>query len=206
MCFLCHVSLILTRADLVECINGDHYNGKVMTVDESFVKLQSEITGVLTLPREKVSSIHFGAQPKGIPTVGKTNRIAAPGEILQRVEKEPGATAGESKSSIDPKAIQQVENEFLAGATPEAQAMFRDTVQGFMSGKLSLQDLRGQASSALKQLQDLEKDLGEDDATSLLGGYAGILEIFLKETSPKEAPPSGPTPAQKPAPIGDSGK
>src|ERR1043166_8332516 len=102
--FLCAANLFLSRGDLVECINGDRYNGKVVSVDESSVKVQSEITGVLTLPRAKVSSIHFGASPKMKASTESTNQTASPAEVLRKIEKDVAEATGETKpkEAIDP--------------------------------------------------------------------------------------------------------
>lgn len=182
----------LLRADVVECLNGDRYNGKLLSVDEKSVKLESEVTGVMTLPRAKVSSIHFGAVERRTETLTKVPSAA---DIIRKLDpdaKPNSTTKDPTKAELDPKAVEQVQNEFLAGASPEAQAMFKNMVQGLMSGSLNMQDLRGQAKSALDQLKDLEKDLDEDETSALLGSYVGILQNFLKETAKAIPEPAKP--------------
>lgn len=165
----------LTRADVVECENGDRYNGKVLLVDEHNVKVQNEITGILTIPRAKVSTITFGAaaarRPVAAATAPKTNALPA-------------------------SAIEQVQNQFLSEATPEANQMFQDMVRDLLSGKMGVEELRAKAQSTLKDLNDVQKDLGDDETAALLGSYASILENFLKagQTAPK---PAAPKPADK---------
>jgi hypothetical protein len=181
----------VSRADLVECVNGDRFNGTVLSLDEKSIKLESEITGIMTLPREKVSTIHLGVQGKAVPASSSTNRVVGAADIL-RILTEPRAGAkAEASGKVDPKAVEQVENEFLAGTTPETQAMFKEMLQGLMSGTLNMQGLRGQAKSALEQLKDLQKDFDEDEGGQLLGNYATILENFLKEATnaPAQTPP-----------------
>jgi hypothetical protein len=147
-------AVALGRADVVECENGDRYNGKVLLVDAQNVRLQNEITGTLTIPREKVASITFGAAGRRVPSA-KTNAVPA------------GA------------AIEQVQNQFLSEATPEATQMYQEMVRDLLSGKLGVNDLRAKAQGTLKELNDLKSDLGDDDAAALLGSYAAILQNFV---------------------------
>src|SRR6185369_16259067 len=73
-------AILAVRSDVVECQNGDRYNGKVLTVDEKTVKLTNEITGVLNIPRAKVAMISFGnaKSPKtaAVATPTKTNILS----------------------------------------------------------------------------------------------------------------------------------
>jgi hypothetical protein len=79
--------------------------------------------------------------------------------------------------------LQQVEAQFLNDASPEARAKFNELMGGFLSGKLSVNDIRAQAQTTADQVRSLRKDLGED-AGSLIDGYLSILDTFLKETAP----------------------
>ena len=149
----CLVS-VLARGDVIECENGDRYNGKVLLVDEQVVRVQNEITGALVIPRAKVVSITFGAaRPKA--AAAKTNAVSA-------------ATA-----------VEQVQNQFLGDATPEATQMYQEMVRDLLSGKLGVNEVRVKAQGTLKELNDLKADLGDDDAAALLGSYAAILQNFL---------------------------
>lgn len=164
----------LLRADVVECENGDRYNGKVLLVDERNVKLQNEIAGVLTIPRAKVSAITFGnPKPKAVAVApARTNAVS-------------------STATID-----QIQNQFLGDATPEAKQMYQEMVRDLLSGKLSANDVRTKAQSALKELNDLQSGLGDEDASALLGSYAAILENFL-QASAADAPAKQPVPIRK---------
>jgi hypothetical protein len=157
----------LTFADVIECENGDRYNGKVLLVDEHSVKLQNEITGVLTIPRSKVASITFRTQ---------ASKAAATNAVVSATATAPAA---------DPaaRAIEQVQEQFLSGAGPEANQMFQDMVRDLLSGKLGVEDVRAQAQTTLKELNDLQADLGDDDAAMLLGSYAAILQNFLNSAT-----------------------
>src|SRR6266478_4746406 len=65
------------RADQVEMQNGDHYAGKVLALNTNTVVLQSEVLGLVNLPREKVANIALGTvmatnvARSGAPIVGK---------------------------------------------------------------------------------------------------------------------------------------
>ena len=66
-------------------------------------------------------------------------------------------------------------------ATPSVQKYFTDTVAGLATGKINVQDLRKQAISVRKQIDDLEKDLGPE-AKAALAPYSGILDHFIRES------------------------
>ncbi len=155
------------QADQLNLTNGDRYVGTIELVNAKEVHLQSEVVGLLKVPRAKVTSIYFGTNA---PTAAVAAAVVA-------VKKE------EAKTEFDPKVIEQVQQQFLGTATPEANDMFNDMVKGLASGKLSVEDLRKQASDALKELRDLQSDGGEDAAEedALLSSYVGILERFVKQ-------------------------
>ena len=52
-------------ADVVELSNGDTLSGKVIAVDEKTVKIQNDVLGEITLPREKVAALILGERPRG---------------------------------------------------------------------------------------------------------------------------------------------
>ena len=176
------ISVLRVQADIVECENGDRYNGKVVLVDEHSVKLTNEITGLLTIPRAKVSTISFGkAKAARTPaSAGVSTNIVLPGAPLK----------------FDANAIQQVQNQILGDAGPEATLMYLEMLRILMSGKMDLGDLRNQAQSALKDLKELQKDLGDDDSAALLGSYASILQNFINQAPVKPVTP-GAAPAKK---------
>jgi hypothetical protein len=168
-----------TRADVLNLVNGDRYVGSVQLVNEKEVEWKSETLGTIKIAREKVVSIFFG-----------TNQPAAkaPEKANASVETAP---------QFDPKAIEKVQEDFLATATPEANAMFGDLVRGLSTGKLSIDDLRAQARDALKELRELQAQTGDDDSgdNPLLAGYVGILEKFINsgpaaKTAPKKTKPA----------------
>ena len=172
--------LCATRADLIECDNGDKYNGKVLSMDEKTVKLQNEITGTLTIPRNRIVAISFRPGQSAPVAKASTNSPAlAPGKGIK----------------IDPSAVDRVQGELLATATPEANQMFQEMIRGLQTGQLNLGDIRTQAETTLKELRAAQKELGDDDLAGLLDSYSAILENFIRQ-----APAAGArTPAIKPA-------
>jgi hypothetical protein len=171
------VSAVFARCilgDVVECENGDRYNGKVLLVDEQNVKLQNEIAGVLNIPRAKVVTISFRPQ-KAAPQAG----VRATGATNLSALALPQAIQG------DPATIERVQNEILGTAGPEANQMFQEMVRGLLSGKLDATDIRSKAQSTLNDLKELQKELGDDDSAALLNTYAGILQGFVNQTPAK---------------------
>jgi hypothetical protein len=167
----------LSRADVIECDNGDRYNGKVLSMDEKLVKLQNDIAGTLTIPRTRIVSISF--RPAKAPQAGKAS-TNSPALDPNRIK-------------VDSAAVERVQNELLSTATPEATQMFQEMIRGLQSGQLNLGDIRSQAASTLKELRDAQKELGDDDLAGLLDSYGAILENFIKQ-----APPGARTPTVKP--------
>src|SRR5437762_425905 len=94
-----------TRADVVNLANGDRFIGSVELVNTAEIHLKSETLGLVKIPRAKVSSIYFGTnQPPALKSVVKQNAADA----------------------FDPKAIDKVQEDLLATAGPEANAMFKE--------------------------------------------------------------------------------
>ena len=197
----------LARADQIEMQNGDRYNGKVVAMTNSTLLLQSEILGTITVPREKVSQINLGeavratsAKPINPRTGSVQNKPLLPGAGRAIG----GTNSPQAKATADEKNLMaQVQEQFLAGAGPEATSKYQEMVNGFLSGQLSVGDIRSQAKSAADQLRAARKDLGED-AGLALDGYLAILDSFLKETgSSADAPKPSATPAPRSKPAED---
>jgi hypothetical protein len=198
------------RADQIEMQNGDRYNGKLLAMTNATLVLQSEILGVITIPREKVNQISLGegvhtnsakrinSRPAGVQSKALLPGTGTAAGVIGATN--PPATAA---SADDKKLMAQVQDQFLAGAGPEAVNKYNNMVNGFLSGQLSLGDIRAQAKSAADQLRAARKDLGEDGGIAL-DGYLAILDSFLKETASDAAKPAAPTPAA-PKPRPESG-
>src|SRR5216684_4486036 len=76
----------------------------------------------------------------------------------------------------------QTKQQFLSGASPEANQKFNEMAEGLLSGKLNVADIRAEAAAAAEQLRKLKHDSGED--AGALDGYLTILDNFLRETAP----------------------
>lgn len=151
------------RADLLTIINGDRYHGAIELVNDKEVHLKSEILGLIKIPRAKVSAIQFGD--------------------VKAAETKPAAattTTSGKELVFDPKAIEKVQQEFLGTATPEANDMFAEMLQGLSSGKINVEDIRTQARETLQQLKELQSELGEEADNPLLSTYSAILERFVR--------------------------
>jgi hypothetical protein len=195
---LCLALLLATiccaRADLIEMQNGDRYNGKVLAMTNAMLVLQSEILGTVTLPRERVSQINLGDAPRATSakpmstqagTMQKKTSLPPAGRAAIGTTNSPATNTATADQS---KLIGQVQDQFLTGAGPEATGKYQEMVNGFLTGQLSVADIRSQAKSAADQLRAAKKDLGED-AGLALDGYLAILDSFLKETASDSGKP-----------------
>jgi hypothetical protein len=172
------------RADQVDMQNGDRYMGKVLSMSAEQLTLQNEVLGMVQLPRSKVAHIRLDSGP-----------LAGAGALPASAAPKPGAPAAAgapkttSSSPLLPglgahtNLIRQVQKQFLADAGPEANQKFEELLNGLMSGKLNIDDLRTQAQSAAEQLRALKRQGGES-AGFASDTYLAILDQFLKETAP----------------------
>lgn len=111
------------RADVVELANGDTISGKVVSLDEKTIKVQNDILGEVSLPRDKVAAVHLGDRPKSIPAA------------LPRVEGKPdnrpkdwwrkyGETPEEivknlAPKDVTPQRVEELERDAPRYGTPE---------------------------------------------------------------------------------------
>jgi hypothetical protein len=169
------------NADQVNMQNGERYIGKVVTLTNETIIVQSDVLGILKVPRSKIASITFG-----------TNAIAPNIQTPAAASAQPQKPAAANSSSdlttainqlrANPNAMQQVQQQMLAGADPKATEMFNQTMGGLMNGSLNVDDIRRQAKSAADQLRAAKKELG-DDAGFAVDGYLAVLDGFLRETA-----------------------
>jgi hypothetical protein len=181
---------LLANADQIEMSNGDRYIGRVVSLGNDTLVLQSEVLGTLKLPRSRIATISLGAAAPpagtngfhGVALLSRTNRTAQL-RALATTNSHPGFNAAMHELNTNSSVIQQVQQQFLSGAGPEAQTKFNDLVSGLMSGKLGVNELRAEAKNTLAQAQNSRKELGEEGGAAL-DSYLAILEGFLKETEP----------------------
>jgi len=179
------LSAVAARADQVQMQNGDRYSGKVVSLSADTLVLQSEVAGTLRLPRAGVASLMLGTN--ATPTLVATPRLTnapMPGAAAVRTNTgAPEMAGGLRQLGLHTNLIQQVQAQFLGDAGPEANAKFNELLNGLISGKLTMTDLRAEAQSAANQMRDVRKELG-DEGGVMIDGYLAILDHFLKETAP----------------------
>jgi hypothetical protein len=191
------------RADQVEMLNGDHYIGRVVSLSSDTLVVQSEVLGLLKIPRAKISTITLGSAtgPGGTNAVRVAEVIAKPNKVPRAAitvstNVSPDFANAMRQLTGSSNSLEQVQQQLLAGAGPEAQAKFNDLIGGLMTGRLNMEDLRTQARATLNQARSARKDLGEDSGGAMMDSYMAILDSFLKES--ESANPSTNAPVTRP--------
>src|SRR5581483_1234920 len=196
---------LTTRADQIEMLNGDHYVGRVLSLGADTLVLQSDVLGTLKLPRSKISAITLSTlSPISVtnsarlkPNLKGSNTLAKV-SVAARTNASPEFASALRELAGNSNMIQQVQQQVLGGAGPEAQTKFNDLLGGLLSGKMNLDDLRTEAKSTLAQARSSRKELGEENG-SMLDSYLAILDNFLKETEPKATQTNAPAKPFQPA-------
>jgi hypothetical protein len=178
---------VICMADLVEMTNGDHYSGAVLSVTLTNVAVRSEVQGAITLPRSKVARITFGQAAVGAAPE------AAPGLSTAQAPATRALTPRNMTQQLQPKGadtnfVGRIQNELLTQAGPEASRKYSELARGFLSGTLSVDDLRKQAQQTIKDAEAMKQDLGPD-ASETLDGYLEILRAFIGEATNNPAKP-----------------
>jgi hypothetical protein len=192
-------------ADQVEMLNGDRYVGRVLSLGSDTLTVQSDVLGTLRLPRGRISTITLDSKATEGPvsaarpmTTSRTNTVArARVGVGTSTNVSPEFSAAMKDLGANSNLIQQVQQQLLGGAGPEAQAKFNDLVSGLLSGKMGVNDLRSEAKTTLEQARKARKDMGEEGG-SMMDSYLAILDSFLKETEPTMAPTNAAAVAVKP--------
>jgi hypothetical protein len=192
-------------ADQIEMVNGDHYAGRVLSLGADTLVLQSEVLGTLKLPRSKISAITL-ATASSIPITNsarlkpilQSSNALAKVSIAARTNASPELGSAMRELAGNSNMIQQVQQQLLGGAGPEAQTKFNDLLGGLLNGKMNLDDLRAEAKSTMAQARSARKELGEENG-SMLDSYLAILGNFLKETEPEIALTNAPVKSLQPA-------
>lgn len=157
-------------ADSIRLVNGDTIVGKVVSLDENQLVLDSENFGQMKIPRQKVAIIGLGDTPL---TQGLASGASAPPAA-------PGAPAapGELPSMQNPQVRQQLD--FL--------------LQQALGGGDG--DMRQQMQATRKGLQELQKDLGPGASADALDGYIKMFELFGGGAAPNPSQPEDVPPLQ----------
>jgi len=185
------------RADQVEMVNGDRYVGRVVSLNNETLVLQSEVLGTIRLPRARISTLslesHAAVSGTNVtriaPLVLRSNN---PTRLSTTVSTNAATefSAAMRQLSSNSNMIHQVQDQLLTGAGPEAQAKFNDLMSGLMNGKIDLSQLRAEAKSTLAQAKQARGDMGDEGG--MLDSYLAILDGFLKETEPTTSPTNTP--------------
>lgn len=193
---------ISAGADLVEMQNGDRYVGKIISLDTNTVVLQNDVLGTVRLPRARATTISIGsAADTNVAGVSSLQNTAATVPTNSVID----LSASLRQLGANTNFIQQIQAQILGAAGPQANNKFNELVGGMLSGKLTVNDIRVEAKTAVSQLKELKRDLGEG-AGGELDGYLAILEHFVQETaqpvagSATNAPAPAPKPKAAPAP------
>ncbi len=187
------------RADLVEMQNGDRYSGKVLSVSADTVVLESEVLGKINVPRKHVASLAFGTNAAAPKETTNVARVSAPANLptaalpVDLANTNADLSAALRNPGTDTNFIRQIREQMLAG-NPQAAGKYDELVNGLMSGKLNLNDLRREAKSSADQLRAFQRDLGPEAGDSLRV-YLDVLDNFLKETATE---PTNATTASQP--------
>ena len=181
-------ALNLGLADQIQMRNGDQYFGKVLSLNEQTLVVQSDVLGTIRLPRAKVAYVDVGAGLPANKPVALTGTNELPHAVSPSLTNAPGDFAAAMRQlGSSSNALQQIETQLLNEGGPEAKQKFNELLGGFLTGKLSISDIRAQAQTTADQVRSLRKDLG-DDAGSMIDSYLAILDSFLKETAPAKSP------------------
>jgi hypothetical protein len=193
------------NADVLQLINGDQYSGTVISMTTSNLQFQSEIQGLVKIPRDKVANITLRPVTQAVPGKSVTVQPTAPnvlGRPATGVSGVPALASGatnapaandalkqlKAQGGVDPKMADDLQKQLMGSSDPAVTKMFNEMVGGLMNGKLSINDIKAQARSSINQIQAAKKDLGGDaDANEVLDGYVGILEKFLSEAGETDA-------------------
>jgi hypothetical protein len=192
------------RADQLQMVNGDHYAGKILSLNSNSIVFESDVLGKVTLPREKVASMSLGA---GAAANATTNAPVAARVVTatNRFVHSSTNISAALRNGTNSAAIEQIRQQMLTGTTPEANQKYDELLGGLMSGKLSVNDIKDQAKTSIDQINKLKQEMGPQ-ADPMLDSYLEILQNFVNEAEPAApakpalpAPPAGLTTPAAPA-------
>jgi hypothetical protein len=181
-CLLMFIA-VAARADQLQMLNGDRYTGKILSMSSNSIVLESDVLGKLTLPRNRVSTVMFGATTatNAAPPVSAAATAAASSPNSAATNND--LSAALRNLGANTNFIEQVRQQMLTGADPAASQKYDELVGGLMSGKMNLNDLRNEAKASIDQINQLKRELGPQ-ADSSLDSYLSILQNFVNETPP----------------------
>jgi hypothetical protein len=167
-------------ADQIQMQNGDRYVGRLVALSNDTLVVQSDLLGMLRLPRDKVANISFGAVT-GSNFVHSKIQSVPPEPLKDTAKTQSQFSTALKQLQSDTNSIRQIQQQFLGSAGPAANQKFTELAEGLMAGSINLSDLRAQAATAAEQLRALKQEGGSELGGSL-DSYLAILESFLKQT------------------------
>lgn len=147
-------------ADSIRLTNGDTIVGKVVSLDENQLVLESENFGEMKIPRQKVEIIGLGDSP--LVQAIANGAPAAP------------AASGELPSMQNPQVRQQIDR------------LLRQSLGGELG---DIGQMRQQMESTRRGLKDLQQDLGPGASADALEGYIKMFEMFGAGAAPETPSP-----------------
>ena len=169
------------RADQVEMQNGDRYVGKVLSLNANTLVVQNEVLGVVRIPRDKVATITLVPGSVAIQTSGGPLPPVINGRPPVPTNAAPEIASPFRDLAAHTNLIKKIQSQFLSDAGPEANKKFEEMLNGLMTGKLNMDDLRAQAQTAADQIRAAKREGGEDPGFAA-DTYLAILDQFLKAT------------------------
>jgi hypothetical protein len=149
-------------------------------------------------PRVSESTLIKELQARGLPikTLSELPGLM-PDVSLPQSQQTPQDVIRQLRTrGISPGELDQVQGSVPLLAVPGVRAYFDHTLQGLITGRLDLHDLRQEAFKARDGLKDIQKDLGPNGAA--LNGYLMILDNFLELTEGSTTTAAPPEP-EKPS-------
>src|SRR5690349_13816893 len=123
ICFLFWFACSAFCNDLVEMQNGDRFSGKVLSLTNNVLILQSDVLGTIKLPRSKIAQLTLGTAARTNLVEFKTTTNSAPASSVKALN----LPHVDTNSSL----VKMVQNQFLSGASPEAKDKFNELLSGF---------------------------------------------------------------------------
>jgi hypothetical protein len=175
------IAALPVAADSVRLANGDLLNGRVLSLDDTQLRLESDTLGQINIPRAKVVSITLGDPVPAVsgtaPKAGNLPAASGPESVLKQLQV----------TGVNPKDVGDIQKMFPLLATPEASTYFNNTLKGLLGGSMSVGDIRKDAVRARDELKKATKGLGPD-VEAAVAPYLTILEKFINETQPSPPP------------------